>query len=116
MLTDALQFESTEEAEEFILVILKGDEVPQSEPKTSFSIELCTSSPIQVRELRHPEPTAAFSVRGTWHKGFLGGSISSPGFPFSPQYKLSLGSPGQVAIRAQTETQVYIMLVLFRSG
>ena len=72
---------------------MKGDNFPEDENYTAFSVQFLSFVPLSVTELVRRETKQKMVIEDFWNLQKPGGSILSSQFVYNPQFTLSVSEP-----------------------
>ena len=95
---------------------MKGDNFPEDENYTAFSVQFLSFVPLSVTELVRRVTKQKMVIEDFWNLQKPGGSILSSQFVYNPQFTLSVSEPCILQIKAQAHKSCSLMVMLMESG
>lgn len=114
MCSDVFIFENSTQDESYVLAILKGDNLDESE-ECQFTLDVLSFIDIDVKELPEPVIEESYEVKGKWNEKRPGGDILSEYSIYNPHYRLEVKEKIHLQIKAECGKNK-IMVVLFEGG
>jgi hypothetical protein len=100
MCSDVFIFENSTQDESYILAILKGDNLDDSE-ECQFTLDVLSFIDIDVKELPEPVIEESYVVTGKWSDKKQGGDLLSENSINNPQYRLEVAETIHLQIKAE---------------
>uniref|UniRef100_A0A7S3NBZ3 Uncharacterized protein n=1 Tax=Euplotes harpa TaxID=151035 RepID=A0A7S3NBZ3_9SPIT len=114
MCSDVFIFENSTQDESYVLAILKGDNLDQSD-ECQFTLDVLSFIDIDVKELPEPIIEESYEVKGKWNDKKPGGDLLSEFSIYNPNYCVEVKETVHLQIKAECGHNK-IMLALFDGG
>ena len=112
--SDVFIFENSTQDESYVLAILKGDNLDQSD-ECQFTLDVLSFIDIDVKELPEPVIEESYEVKGKWNEKRPGGDLLSEYSIYNPHYKIEVKEIIHLQIKAECSKNK-IMLAIFDGG
>lgn len=113
MCSDVFIFENSGSHEQYVLAILKGDNV-DAQDYSNFTFDILSFIDIDVKEIPEPDPIASTTLKSSFPL-LPAGPVSSHLFPNSPQFAFTLNEEARIQIKAESEG-ASLMLTVIEGG
>ena len=100
MCSDVFIFENSSTDESYILAILKGDNLDNSD-ECQFSLDVLSFIDIDIKELPEPVIEESYEVKGKWNPKKQGGDLLSENSINNPHYCITVAEPIHLQIKAE---------------
>ena len=115
MCSDVFIFENSNQHEAYVLGIMKGDNIDDSDV-SNFTLDILSFIEIDIKEIPEPEFLDSTSLIGKFESDSPAGPIQSRYFANCPQYKLDLPSRCRIQLKAQSSEENSLMIIIFDGG
>jgi len=102
MCSDVFIFENSTSDESYVLAILKGDNLDDSD-ESQFTLDVLSFIDIDVKELPEPVVEESYEVKGKWNPKKPGGDLLSENSINNPQYRIEVSETIDLQIKAEWE-------------